>query len=114
VEWTKETMQQVVEKVANRSKTDLAFRKELVDHPHRAIQEATGAIVPDSVGLKFVDKTTSQLTIILPDPEIGQDELSEKQLEAVAGGKGSSSVTASDVEAGLFYGSMIVLNSISG
>jgi len=89
-EWTQEMQEKVVKTVSERSLNDVQFRKELVSHPHRAIQEATGAIVPDTVRLQFVDQGAAHLTIVLPPMAVSEDELSEQQLETVAGGKGLS------------------------
>ncbi|MCL5064263.1 MAG: hypothetical protein M1600_04220 [Firmicutes bacterium] len=58
-EWTKEMQEKVVKRVSDRSLNDVQFRKELMSHPHWAIQEATGAIVPDSVRLQFVDQSAA-------------------------------------------------------
>lgn len=87
-DWTKEKQEKVIKAVWERSQTDAQFRKELVSHPHRAIQDATGEIIPDSVRLQFIDKNAAHLTLVLPPLKAGEDELSEQQLESVAGGKG--------------------------
>jgi len=97
-EWTKEMQEKVVKTVSDRSLNDVQFRNELVSHPHRAIQEATGAIVPDSVRLQFVDQSAAHLTIVLPPMAVSEDELSEQQLETVAGGKGMSGQEWSPIE----------------
>lgn len=88
-EWTNEKRDQVIKTVYERSQSDVTFRRELVAHPHRAIQEATGEIVPDSFTLQFVDQDAARLTVVLPPLTKDENELSEQQLEAVAGGKGS-------------------------
>jgi len=90
-EWSKEKQEKVVKTVLDRSLNDAQFRKELVSHPHRAIQEATGEIVPDSVRLQFIDQSAAHLTVVLPAMKVSEDELSEQQLETVAGGKGGVS-----------------------
>ncbi len=87
-EWSKEKQEKVVKTVLDKSLNDVEFRKELVSHPHRAIQEATGEIVPDGIRLQFVDQSAAHLTVVLPPMKTASDELSEQQLEAVAGGKG--------------------------
>jgi len=87
-EWTKEKIDRVMKSVRERAVEDRSFRTELLAHPHQAIKDATGEVVPDSIRLQMVDQSAAHITVVLPPmAEESDDELSEQQLEAVAGGK---------------------------
>ncbi len=89
-QWTEEYIKDVVNKVVDRAKSDEGFRHLLVSSPHRAIYEATGAVVPDGVRLQFVDQNAADMTIVLPPLKTEEDELTSNELEAIAGGKASA------------------------
>lgn len=65
---------------------DPAFRKELIESPRTALEKETGLLVPVDFELKVIEETSNSLCLVLP-PAAG--ELSDLELEAVAGGKGS-------------------------
>lgn len=66
-----------------RSSTDLAFRAELMSDPRAALGKHLGREIPQDANIRFVD-AQGVPTFVLPEPVEG--ELSEGQLEAVAGG----------------------------
>ncbi len=70
-----------------RSATDMPFRAKLVGDPRAAIAEFTGADPASLQGLnvRFVENS-ADATIVLPDFVDAAAELSEQELEAVAGG----------------------------
>jgi hypothetical protein len=67
-----------------RSATDMEFRQKLLTDPRAAFAEV-GESIPEGVDLRFVENQ-ADATIVLPDPLDRQAELSEAELEAVAGG----------------------------
>jgi hypothetical protein len=69
----------------SRSATDMTFRKKLLDDPRGAMEEFSGKPAPTDVNLVFVENT-ADATIVLPDPVDASAELSESDLQAVAGG----------------------------
>jgi len=69
----------------NRSATDREFRDKLVKNPRAAIAEYSGHEVSQSFNVVFVENK-ADATIVLPDPVSSATELSEEELETVAGG----------------------------
>jgi len=69
----------------SRSATDREFRNKLVSNPRAAIAEFSGHEVSASFNVVFVENT-ADATIVLPDPVSSATELSEEELESVAGG----------------------------
>ena len=74
---------QALTAVLTRSATDTEFRTRLLSDPRAAIEEATGRDVPADMDIRFVEND-GFATIVLPD--FAGSELSDNQLEAVAGG----------------------------
>ena len=70
----------------NKAVHDAAFRKELIESPRTALERETGLQVPADFELKVIEETANSLCLVLPPPA---GELSDLELEAVAGGKGS-------------------------
>lgn len=78
---------QVLEAVLERSVTDHEFRQELLNHPRRAIQQALGVSVPANFRLKFIEKDKNvDALVVLPNFQPKNGELSDDDLEEVAGG----------------------------
>ncbi len=67
-----------------RSATDKAFRQKLLTDSRAALSEYTGVPVTD-VNIVFVENN-ADATIVLPDPVGSESELSDRELEVVAGG----------------------------
>lgn len=79
-----------------RSATDMAFRAKLVAEPSAAIAEFTGgdaSTFASSFNVRFVENT-ADATIVLPEFVDSAAELSEHDLEAVAGGASPAIVLA--------------------
>jgi len=80
--------QDLLQKVLARSATDRTFREKLLSDSHSAIAELLGkdpAQVPQKHRVVFVENK-AKATIVLPDAVNTDAELSNQELEAVAGG----------------------------
>ncbi len=58
-----------------------------LNDPNGAANETTGKNIPEGFSLRFVENQGADLTVVLPDMIDANAELSEQELEAVAGGK---------------------------
>jgi hypothetical protein len=77
--------QESMDALLSRSATDFEFRGRLLSDPRAAIREFTGRDVPESFEVDFVENRGTA-TIVLPDVVDPAAELSETELETVAGG----------------------------
>ena len=71
-----------------RSATDMDFRAKLLDDPRAALAEFSGKDVSElttTFNVRFIENK-ADATIVLPDAVDGAAELSEADLESVAGG----------------------------
>lgn len=78
--------------VLRRSATDLDFRQQLLADPTAALTEVLGRAPSHPVNLVFVENH-ADVTLVLPDPIDHAAELSEEELEMVAGGVSSDPAT---------------------
>jgi len=84
---TNQEAEQAMAQVIERAQTDSEFRQQCLDNPNAAAKEATGKDIPEDFSLRFVDNQGADLTVVLPDMVDSKAELSDSQLEQVAGGK---------------------------
>jgi hypothetical protein len=91
----------------SRSATDRAFRDKLVSNPRAAIAEFSGHEVSESFNVVFVENS-ADATIVLPDPVWNATELSEEELETVAGGSTPACAIATVVASALWVSAEIV------
>ncbi len=75
----------VAGKVMKRAWADPAFKQQLLADPKTAIQEATGTDLPAGLAVHVFENTPTVQHMILP-PNPADSELSDSDLEAVAGG----------------------------
>ncbi|MEP0790641.1 NHLP leader peptide family RiPP precursor [Funiculus sociatus GB2-C1] len=66
---------------------DEAFKQELVSNPEAAIERELGQKMPEGANVQVLEETGDTFYLIIPKKP-GVEELSEEQLEAVAGGGG--------------------------
>jgi hypothetical protein len=82
--------QQALEKILTRASADAEFRTGLLADPRRAIYDALGVRIPQTFRVKFVEKDSDiDALIVLPDLQRPDGELSERDLDVVAGGADS-------------------------
>lgn len=84
--WTNEQIDEAMEKIAERASTDSAFRELCFSNPHEAIKAATGQVVPESFKIRFIGNEGAHATYVLPDFKESADQLTDTDLDAVAGG----------------------------
>jgi len=85
-QWTQDAMNEVLKQIFRRASTDLSFRELCLSQPEAAIRQVTSQALPEGFKVRFVDNAGADATFVLPD-FLEDSELSDAQLEAVAGGK---------------------------
>lgn len=85
-EWTTKDVEGAIQEAIKRGKTDLQFRKLALADPTKALESLTGKKLPEGLNVKFFDGTGAHLTVVLPEYVEDESELTDAQLEAVAGG----------------------------
>ena len=83
--WTEAKIEETVEAITKRVSEDSEFRKLVKSNPAEAISKISGLQVPQTVRFSVVDLDEVDYPIILPATQ--NDELSDMDLENVAGGK---------------------------
>lgn len=79
--------QEALKAILERASVDAGFRARLLTDPRAAIQQAFGVIIPASFRVKFVERAPDvDALIVLPDFQDADGELSNGDLQAVAGG----------------------------
>ena len=81
-----------VQDVLSKSALDSEFRAGLLTDPRATLEKMAGAPLPENLRVKFIEKDSDcDAMFVLPDP-IAQDELTDQELEAVAGGIGDLTI----------------------
>ena len=75
-------------RLVQRSLQDDAFRRRLLEDPRTAVEEELGTRLPEGVRVVAVEETAETIYLVLPSSSpLGEGgELSDRELEAVAGG----------------------------
>jgi len=75
-------------RIIQRSLEDEDFRRRLLEDPRAAVEEELGTRLPEGVQVQAVEETADTIYLVLPSasPVEGGEELSDQDLEAVAGG----------------------------
>ena len=85
------TRSEVVRSVVQRSLEDENFRQRLLDDPKGTADREMGIRLPEGIEVRVVEESTNNFYLVLPSASaVGEyGELSDQELEAVAGGKSS-------------------------
>jgi hypothetical protein len=75
-------------RIVQRSIEDDAFRQRLLEDPKAAVEQELGSQLPEEVRVVTVEETPDTIYLVLPSTSaVGEGgELSDQELEAVAGG----------------------------
>jgi hypothetical protein len=80
---------EIERRIVQRSLQDDAFRQRLLADPRAAVEEELGTRLPEEVRVVAVEETADTAYLVLPpgaSPSGETGELSDRELEAVAGG----------------------------
>ena len=79
---------EIERRLIERSLEDESFRQELLADPKAALEQELGIRLPDEVRVRTVEETADTIYLVLPSASRAGEggELSDRELEAVAGG----------------------------
>jgi len=91
--WSMSERKRAVDEALKRAATDQEFRALIKRDPSAAVQQVAGKSLPSNYRIRVLDRDGFDATIILPDPVSATGELSDSELEQVAGGRGACGVS---------------------
>ncbi len=81
--------QEMERRLIEKSLQDESFRRRLIEDPKGAVEQELGTRLPDEVRVVTVEETQDTIYLVLPSTPIAGTEgveLSDRELESVAGG----------------------------
>ena len=84
---------EVTRRLIERSLENEEFRQGLLEDPRSAVEQELGTRLPEGVEVRVVEETADTIYLVLPSasPISESGELSDQELEVVAGGSSSQS-----------------------
>jgi Nitrile hydratase, alpha chain len=79
------TRKEIEEKLIVKAWQDISFKQELLSNP-KSVLEKEGISLPESIKVQVVEEDTNTFYLVIPVKPNTEAELSEAELEAVAGG----------------------------
>jgi hypothetical protein len=86
MDWTAADAEKAIKETVTRARTDLKFRELALKDPRAALRQVSGKEPPEGLRIKFFDGGDAHVTVVLPEYVSDASELSDAQLEQVAGG----------------------------
>lgn len=84
-QWSQDEINRVAGEICLKSSQNEEFRQLALSDPASAVKQISGRDVPAGFGLKFIENDPGvHMTVVLPNMQ--SDELSESDLEQIAGG----------------------------
>lgn len=80
------TRREIEERLMARAWQDPAFKQSLISSPKDALAEE-GISLPDTIEVHVVEENANNLYFVIPAQPNNSEELSEAELEAIAGGR---------------------------
>ena len=83
--------QQLEQQLIEKAMKDESFRKHLIENPGDAIEAKTGIKIPENMKIKVIEEDPQTFYLVLPSLPAKNRymELTEAELESVAGGTGA-------------------------
>ena len=75
-------------RLIEKSIEDEAFRQRLIEDPKGAVEQELGTQLPEEVRVVTVEETADTIYLVLPSTPTAGGELSDQELQSVAGGIG--------------------------
>ena len=91
--------QEMERRLIEKSVQDDAFRQRLIEDPKGAVEQELGTRLPEEVRVVAVEETADTIYLVLPSTSMAGaegGELSDRELESVAGGGWIPSDTLAD------------------
>ena len=95
--------QQLEQQLIEKAMKDESFRKQLIENPGAAIEAEFGMKIPGTMNIKVLEEDPKTFFLILPhfDKHDQEIELTEAELQRVAGGEGEP--WSEDEESACFF-----------
>ena len=93
--WTNEKIAATLKSVVEKAQADAAFREKLKNNPKETLAAQAGEMIPGFIRITIIDQSDTDIVITLP--KVQSDELSDADLEQVAGGKNNKTCKHSPI-----------------
>jgi hypothetical protein len=107
MEWNEQEAQKTMAELVKRATVDAEFRALALSDPNAAIGKINPTPIPGDFKIRFVDNAGANLTVVLPDPVAAGGELSDAELEQVAGGGGTANRCGGSCAASCVFSSVL-------
>ena len=92
------TRGEVNDLIAGFAAKDEEYKKALLNDPGKVVSMQLGQDIPESLTINVVEDSAEVMHMVLPYVLAEGDELSDADLEMVAGGKGGTDYTCNDIK----------------